>query len=186
MSGIAVIFPGIGYNIDKPLLYYSKKIAMNKGFENFVNVEYKDLTFNKGTLIKDKAAQREVFKKCLLCANESLKDINWSEYDKILFISKSIGTIVASAVSSEMNANVKHILFTPLEETFEYKVNDALGFIGTADPWSDYKKVLELAKKQNIPMHSFDGANHSIETKDVLKDIGYIKETMEIVESFIE
>lgn len=25
---IAVIFQGIGYNIDKPLLYYSKKIAL--------------------------------------------------------------------------------------------------------------------------------------------------------------
>jgi len=28
---IAVVFPGIGYHVDKPLLYYSKKIAASAG-----------------------------------------------------------------------------------------------------------------------------------------------------------
>ena len=27
MKKLAVIFPGVGYHTDKPLLYYSKKIA---------------------------------------------------------------------------------------------------------------------------------------------------------------
>ena len=36
---IAVIFQGIGYNADKPLLYYSKKIAMEHGYE-VINVGY--------------------------------------------------------------------------------------------------------------------------------------------------
>ncbi len=36
---IAVIFQGIGYNTDKPLLYYSKKIALERGYDVKV-VEY--------------------------------------------------------------------------------------------------------------------------------------------------
>ena len=36
---IAVIFQGIGYNADKPLLYYSKKIALERGYDVKV-VEY--------------------------------------------------------------------------------------------------------------------------------------------------
>ena len=30
---IAVFFPGIGYNNDKPLLYFSRKIALEHGYE---------------------------------------------------------------------------------------------------------------------------------------------------------
>ena len=33
MSRLAVIFPGIGYTADKPLLYYSRRIASKHGFE---------------------------------------------------------------------------------------------------------------------------------------------------------
>ena len=30
---IAVLFPGIGYHTDKPLLYYGKKLAGERGYE---------------------------------------------------------------------------------------------------------------------------------------------------------
>ena len=44
---IAVIFQGIGYNADKPLLYYSKKIALERGYDVKV-VEYSGI--DKGSL----------------------------------------------------------------------------------------------------------------------------------------
>ena len=39
MKKIAVLFPGIGYHADKPLLYYSKKLVMNKGYK-IADVKY--------------------------------------------------------------------------------------------------------------------------------------------------
>ena len=33
MSKLAVFFPGIGYNVDRPLMYYSRKIASKLGYE---------------------------------------------------------------------------------------------------------------------------------------------------------
>lgn len=36
---LAVVFPGIGYHVDKPLLYYSRKIADNYDYET-VTVPY--------------------------------------------------------------------------------------------------------------------------------------------------
>ena len=39
MKKLAVIFPGVGYHVDKPLLYYSKKIAAHYGYE-IVEVAY--------------------------------------------------------------------------------------------------------------------------------------------------
>ena len=34
MKKIAVLFPGIGYNCDKPLLYYSRRLAQNAGYDS--------------------------------------------------------------------------------------------------------------------------------------------------------
>ena len=39
MKKAAVLFPGIGYHTDKPLLYYSKKIAAELGYE-IIEVPY--------------------------------------------------------------------------------------------------------------------------------------------------
>ena len=36
---LAVFFPGIGYHTDKPLLYYSRKIAVELGYQT-VEVKY--------------------------------------------------------------------------------------------------------------------------------------------------
>lgn len=42
---IAVLFPGIGYHTDKPLLYYSRKLAMERGYE-IAEVKYGELPAN--------------------------------------------------------------------------------------------------------------------------------------------
>ena len=33
MAKLAVFFPGIGYTVDKPLMYYSRKLAATYGYE---------------------------------------------------------------------------------------------------------------------------------------------------------
>ena len=33
MSKLAVVFPGIGYTVDKPLLHYSRRLAADAGYE---------------------------------------------------------------------------------------------------------------------------------------------------------
>ena len=33
MRKLAVVFPGIGYTVDKPLLYYSRRLAADAGYE---------------------------------------------------------------------------------------------------------------------------------------------------------
>lgn len=37
---LSVVFPGIGYHADKPLLYYSAKAAAECGWQERVNVNY--------------------------------------------------------------------------------------------------------------------------------------------------
>ena len=37
---LAVFFPGIGYHCDKPLLYYSRKLAQECGYEETIALSY--------------------------------------------------------------------------------------------------------------------------------------------------
>lgn len=37
---LAVFFPGIGYHCDKPLLYYSRKMAQECGYEETIALSY--------------------------------------------------------------------------------------------------------------------------------------------------
>ena len=37
---LAVFFPGIGYHCDKPLLYYSRKLVQEYGYEKIVTLNY--------------------------------------------------------------------------------------------------------------------------------------------------
>ena len=39
MSKIAIVFPGIGYHTDKPLLYYGRKLAAELGYR-VIEVSY--------------------------------------------------------------------------------------------------------------------------------------------------
>ncbi|MBD5460191.1 MAG: alpha/beta hydrolase, partial [Lachnospiraceae bacterium] len=90
MKKLAVVFPGIGYHTDKPLLYYSKKIAACQGFE-IREVPYGNFPPDvKGSAEKMEQAFRSALAQC----GEILRDVDFGKYDEILFLSKSIGTAV--------------------------------------------------------------------------------------------
>ena len=104
MSKTAVIFPGIGYRCDKPLLYYASKLAAYHGYD-ITRITYPEYPINL----------------------KEATDEQLAEFHDILFISKSIGTAVATAYASRhlektgssSSCPVRHILFTPLELTFK-------------------------------------------------------------------
>ena len=94
MSKIAVLFPGIGYHKDKPLLYYSMKIAKEDGYQP-VYIDFSSIAWDKADL-RDPEKMKELFiqatgvtesvfsdvhitaedrnsRCCILCKNEWLK-----------------------------------------------------------------------------------------------------------------
>ena len=167
---LAVVFPGIGYTADKPLLYYTSRLASKQGYQ-IRTVSYDNLPENvKGDPKKMKQA---------------FGSIDWNSYGSILFISKSIGTVISSAYASRHDLTVKSILFTPLAETFSFPLAGSIAFHGTADPWAETDSIRELAAQKDVPLFLTQNANHSLETGDVLKDIFILKTTMERVQRFI-
>lgn len=178
---IAVLFPGIGYTCEKPLLYYTGKLAAAKGYE-IVKVEYGNFPSGiKGNKEKMEAA----FYSGLEQAEEILKEIRWEEYEEILFLSKSVGTIISSAYSKKYDLNVYNVLFTPLSQTFLFADKNGIVFHGTADPWAKTEEILEECKKLNLTVILTENGNHSLETGDVIKDIENIEQIMRKVDEFV-
>lgn len=174
---IAVLFPGIGYTCDKPLLYYAGKIVISKGYE-LVKVEYGN--FPSG-IKGNKEKMERAFHCGLEQVEDSLRDICWEEYEDILFVSKSIGTVISSAFARQHQLSVKNILFTPLQQTFLFTDENGIVFHGTADPWADTKDIIEGCKKLNLPLVLTEEGNHSLETGDILKDLQNLEKTMRVL-----
>ena len=177
MTKIAVYFPGIGYHCDKPLLYYNRSIANKLGYDNSRNVNY---TYNAGNIRGNDEKMKEAYEALFSQAETELAEIVWSEYEDVLFISKSIGTIIATSYAQKYGLkHARHILYTPLAQTFLFAPNNAIGFIGTADPWSDTDEIIRLSDTNHIPMTVYAGCNHSLECNDTLKNIEILKDVMQ-------
>ena len=181
MNKLAVIFPGVGYHTDKPLLYYSKKLAFQNGYE-IVEVPY-------GKFPKGVKGSREKMEKAFFSAVEQaetiLKDVDFSAYDDILFISKSVGTAVSAAYGGKHHLKTRNIYYTPVEASFQFMTQPGIVFTGTKDSWVDHEAIKEGCKKGGFPLYVIEDANHSLETGDVKKDLENLEEIMAVTADYI-
>ena len=185
MSKLAVIFPGIGYTADKPLLYYSRRIAAGHGFE----IRVMDYTGFPAKIQGNRNRMEQSFQIALQQSVEMLSDVDFTGYDEILFIGKSIGTIVAAKIASESPAKdrIHLILYTPLEDTFSFDFGESIAFTGEDDPWvgRGESRILSICEERSIPCTLIPSANHSLETKDPFADMKMLYRIMKSTEEFI-
>lgn len=178
---LCVLFPGIGYTTDKPLLYYTKEIVR----KDYVikAIAYKgDPKAAKSDQDRLEAFYRDTYKD--VC--KQLEDVDMRQYEEILFVSKSIGTALSECYVREHHLKVRSVLFTPLAYTFEGESSEAIAFHGTSDPWVDHKQLVQLAKEHHVPMICLEGADHSLNTGDLDTDLTNLKIVMDQVKDFIE
>ena len=184
MRKIAVIFPGVGYTKDRPLLYYAGKLAAKRGYE-LVHIDFSGIEWSKEKL-KDADFLRKVMEHCLTITEKTLVKFGDLSSDDILFISKSIGTVVATAYAAKNNVNAGQICFSPLEMIEGYvKEEGAVLFYGNADPFADCRIIERIAKEKKLEMFCTEGGNHSLETGDTFTDIDNLKKMMERVADVI-
>ncbi len=185
MSKLAVIFPGIGYTAEKPLLYYSQRIAKEKGYEILV-IAYGGFPKKvKG----DRKKMVESFQLALSQSEEKLKETDLASYEDVLFIGKSVGTIVAAKIASEspVKEKIRLILYTPLEDTFSFSFGSAIAFTGTADPWvgGEKSRIAAICGEKKIPCMMVPEANHSLESPEILGDLKELYRIMKETERYI-
>ena len=185
MRRLAVFFPGIGYTADKPLLYYSRKLA--------AELSYEVLTLSYGGFPKKPKGDPEKLRTCFRLAAEQaaaqMETVKWKHYDEIVFVAKSIGTVVAAELAAKCPAQerIRFVLYTPVEELFSFPLGEAVAFTGQADPWvgGAESRVPALCRERGIPCLVFPGANHSLETGDLRADLETLLTVMKQTEAFL-
>lgn len=179
---LAVIFPGIGYHADKPLLYYANRYMSSRGAK-IVNIVYSDMPQKiKG--------DKEMMKKAAGLAYEQacaqLSDTEFDKFDKIIFIGKSIGTTALARYAAEHGTDAMQIWLTPVEATFLYAKEGVLAFIGDADPWSDVPSIVRMAEEKGVRLYEYGGCNHSLECGDIDRDIATVGDVMMHIARFLD
>lgn len=163
-------------------MYYGKKLAGELGHQ-IIEVNYtgfpKDV---KG----DEEKMEQSFQIARAQAEEMLCDVNWKGYENILFISKSIGTVVAAAYDNDHDIHAEHIYFTPVPQTFSF-VREKSGIVlhGLNDPWCENTIVEENCQKLCLTLKTFDRANHSLETGNCLRDLEIMGMVLKILKNIL-
>lgn len=179
---LAVFFPGRKYSVDCPLLYFADFACSLKGYERAF-LHYAKHREDKGvTTIQEDIENAKAY----VMATIQAREVN--EYDEVIFISKSIGTVLAGYVREALGIkNVKNIYLTPLEETLPYiKSGESIVIAGTKDGFLDKDKLKSFCYKQDIRLYQFMNLGHSMETDNVEESLNIINEVNRIVSDFID
>lgn len=81
MKKLVVIFPGAGYGLDCPLLYYADFLFETKGYER-VHMKYLDILSRKDIVLEEKIKMLREY------TWNQVKDIDFPEYQEVIFLSK--------------------------------------------------------------------------------------------------
>ena len=177
-----MIFPGIGYGIDRPLLYYTGKIAQECGYR-VINTRYSGISKE---CLKDPGRMPEAFELAVKQTEEQLREADLASYEDVLFISKSIGTVAAGIYADRYDIPARQVFYTPFAQSFTPAVEgNGIVFFGDRDPWVIPEEIRNhcIAKKMDYTV--IEGGNHSLETGHVHTDVENIRTIIYKTEDFI-
>ncbi|MGG4345701.1 alpha/beta hydrolase [Paenibacillus lautus] len=176
-SKLVVLFPGKNYPCDKPSLHFAGTSAIQSGFDLLV-LEYGYQAARTNLDIND-------LQRVIEDSQESVQRII-GKYNQVVFISKSLGTIIAGEVHEKLDIPVKHLFLTPIKDTIHY-INKFNGLVvyGTKDEVFNN----ELANQINIDkvrkVIEIPNANHGLETNNVEESIEILSKLVRIYMDFL-
>lgn len=157
MDKLVVIFPGAGYGIDCPLLYYADFLFESRGYERKY-IDYQSIVLNKELSVDEKKTQVRNFVKT------KTKEIDFRKYEEVVFLSKSIGAIEAGWLADELEIEVKQIFLTPVRDALLYVGSGNKVVIGTCD--REFEFVKKCCDDRDVQVLYIEGVNHSLEIED--------------------
>ena len=180
MKKLCIVFPGRKYSVDRSLLYYPSTCIKKNNYDMLylhydLPKEYPDEPLE----ISLKRARNYV--------DRYLKNnIDFARYEKLIFLSKSIGTVIAGELKEYLNNsdNIYQIFLTPISDTLKYINNRDLIIYGDNDQFiKDAKDKLSLFSNSYI----FPNVAHSIESKTNYHiSLKNVENIVGIVEAYIK
>lgn len=169
MKKLVIMFPGVGYTMDFPLMYYASSLYEAKGYEQ-VHMKYNSILFEPDLSKEEKTLKAREY------IWEKAKDIDFSAYGEVVFLSKSFGTAEAGILADKLGINPIQIYLTPMPKALPYIKEGDTVVIGTAD--EVYPECKKYCDEHGIKPLYIEGANHSLEVEgklfeslEILKDV---------------
>ena len=161
-KNIAIAIPGTGYTCKEKLMRDSLDFYADMGYETLC-LDFSTIPFKEIETLEEAAALATKL------AMEQLSGIRLEEYRDIVLISKSLGTVVAGRLDTQLPIRPRHMLFTPLNETLAYIRNDTAVIatvLGTRDSHMNAERLRAFCAARGIPCLILGGVGHSLKYDD--------------------
>lgn len=165
---IVISFPG-GRGYEIPVLYFGAKYYEDQGYEK--------------VFIRHPKYEECEFDVLLDNADKIISQIDFNGYDDIVFVAKSIGTVVACQIKEKYHIPATLILFTPLNETLPYihsKNDIKLVAVGDKDRYIDVQMLQKVCDNESVLCHTEQGVGHRMEV------LGDLDKNLDIISNVIK
>lgn len=159
---LAVFFPGTGYTCEKPLL--------QRCAERYAELRYQIIKLNHDSIdFRPMERIEDALDAARLCVMEQVKDVDFSEYDDVVFVAKSLGTAIALWLDEKVNAQARHLSLTPIPQALPFPSGPdrvIAAVIGSEDAHLSTEELRHHCRECGIPYVMIPGAGHSLEYAD--------------------
>ena len=161
-SGIAVCFPGTGFTCKEALFERLASDYIARGYD-VIRLDFSHIPFREIESLEEAiaVAQRAV--------KRQLGHVCFSEYEDVVFLSKSLGTILAAQYEHEFALKPRHLYLTPLNKTLmlvrpESRVIAMV--LGTEDRFLTGRALMSFCEPRNMVCHLVEGVNHNLKDEE--------------------
>ena len=157
-TGIAVCFPGTGFTCKEALFERLGADYAARGYDviklDFSHIPFREIeSLTEAVAIAQRAVKRQ------------LSHVSFGEYVDVVFLSKSLGTILAVEQERLSQTRARHLLLTPLNKTLMLIRPDSRVIamvLGTQDRFLTGRALASYCEEKNFPYCLIDDVNHSL------------------------
>ncbi len=157
-SGIAVCFPGTGFTCKEALFERLGSEYAARGYD-VVKLDFSHIPFREIESLEEAiaVAQRAV--------KRQLSSVQFDDYDDVVFLSKSLGTILAAHAERDYGHHPRHLYLTPLHRTLTLIRPEAsiiAMVLGTQDRFLTGRQLSNFCDERGYRYFLVEGVNHSL------------------------
>ena len=157
-TGIAICFPGTGFTCKEALFERLGAEYAARGYDviklDFSHIPFKEIeTLEEAIAIAQRAVKRQ------------LAHVSFSEYEDVVFLSKSLGTVLAAEHDRAQQIGARHLFLTPLNKTLSLVQPSTCVIamvLGTQDRFLTGRALASFCDHLSIRYCLIDGVNHSL------------------------